>query len=137
MIWTFVVKLGGFRAGDTWSATIEIDAESTLEDLHFAIQNAVGFDNDHLYEFFISRTERSADRVRFNDENEDLYNITLESIYPLGKGKKFYYMFDYGDSWLFQITKSRNSPMEPNKSMKYPRMVGESGIKPEQYPAWE
>ena len=45
------VRKGGAEEG--WEATIEIESSSTLEDLHFAIQSAVGFDNDHLYEFYI------------------------------------------------------------------------------------
>jgi len=43
-------------------------------------------------------------------------------------------MFDYGDSWLFKVTKTRKSPKEPKRSVKYPRMVKEIGSKPEQYP---
>ena len=138
MIWTLNIELlSGAYLKDEWKATLEIDSTSTLEDLHFAIQDAVEFDNDHLYEFYISRTERSRDLVRFDDENEEIYSITLESLYPLEKRKKLYYMFDYGDSWLFKITKSRKKPQEPKQGTDYPRMVNETGSKPEQYPAWE
>jgi len=101
------------------------------------IQDAVKFDNDHLYEFYISRTERSRDRIRFDDEDGGIYSTTLESIYPLKKDRKLYYMFDYGDSWLFKIAKSRNSPQKPKQGINYPRIVSEKGNKPEQYPAWE
>ena len=72
MIWTFKIELlFGAYAENKWEATVEIDSTSTLEDLHFTIQDVVEFDNDHLYEFYISRTERSRDRVRFDDENEE------------------------------------------------------------------
>ena len=138
MIWTFKIELlFGAYAKDERQATVEIDSASTLESLHFAIQDAVEFDNDHLYEFYISRTERSHDRIRFDDEGGGIYNTTLESIYPLEKGRKLYYMFDYGDSWLFKITKTRNSPQKPKQGINYPRVVSEAGNKPEQYPAWE
>jgi len=46
-------------------------------------------------------------------------------------------MFDYGDSWLFIITKSRKNPQELKKGVKYPRIINEVGNKPEQYPEWE
>lgn len=138
MIWTFQVELYfGIYAEEGWQATVEVDSTSTLEDLHFAIQKAVEFDDDHLYEFYISRTERSRDRVHFDDENEKIYSVTLENLYPLEKGKRLFYMFDYGDSWLFKITKSRKSPQKHRQGIEYPRVVDEVGIKPEQYPEWE
>lgn len=138
MIWIIETELlFGLYAEDGWQVSIEIDSATTLEDLHYIIQEAVEFDNDHMYEFYISRTERSRDRVRFDDENGQIYNSTLESLYPLEKGKKLYYMFDYGDSWLFKITKSRKNPQEPIKGINYPRVVNEVGKKPEQYPEWE
>ena len=52
-----------------WSADIEIDESSTLEDLHYAIQDSVEFDNDHLYCFLVSRTDRSRSRTMFDDEH--------------------------------------------------------------------
>lgn len=137
MIWIFKIKLLGGYAEDGWQVSVEIDSTSTLEDLHFVIQDAVEFDNDHLYQFFVSRTERSQDRVRFDDENEKIYSTTLENLYPLENGGKLYYMFDYGDCWLFKITKSRKRPQEPRQGIKYPRVIDEVGTKPEQYPEWE
>lgn len=138
MIWAFKIKLlfGAYAEGD-WEAIVEIDSTSTLEDLHLAIQDAVGFDNDHLYEFYISKTEMSRDRIRFDDENGKIYSTTIESLYPLEKGKKLYYLFDYGDNWLFRITRTRKSPQKPEQGIKYPIIVDEKGSKPEQYPAWE
>lgn len=138
MIWVIEIELlFGLYAEDEWQVSIEIDSATTLEDLHHIIQQAVQFDNDHMYEFYISRTERSRDRIRFDDENEQIYNTTLENLYPLKKGKKLYYMFDYGDSWLFKISKSRKNPQQQKKGMHYPRLVNEVGKKPEQYPEWE
>jgi len=138
MIWTFKIELlFGMYAENKWRAEIELDSALSLESLHYAIQRAVEFDDDHLYEFYISRTERSRERIRFDDENEGIYSTTIEEIYPLAKDRKLYYMFDYGDSWLFKITRTRKSPKEPKPGIEYPRLVNEVGIKPEQYPAWE
>ena len=138
MIWILKIELlFGLYAKEECIRVIEIDASSTLEDLHLAIQEAVDFDNDHLYEFYISRTERSRDRIRFDDENGGIYDVTLESLYPLGKGKKLFYLFDYGDNWVFQITKSRKKPTEPMKGIEYPRVVERVGKNPEQYPLYD
>lgn len=137
MIWTLEIKLFQYDNENNWKVLVEIDSMSTLEELHYLIQYAVNFDNDHLYEFYISKTERSRDRIRFDDENEKIYSATLESIYPLEKGKKLYYLFDYGDSWLFIITKSRKKPQEALDDVEYPRIINEEGNKPDQYPEWE
>ena len=49
--YTFHVSLP--NTGRVWRK-IEMRADQTLEELHFAIQKAYGWDADHLYSFFIS-----------------------------------------------------------------------------------
>jgi hypothetical protein len=49
--YTLHVSLPG--TGRVWRK-IEIRADQTLENLHFAIQRAYGWDADHLYSFFMS-----------------------------------------------------------------------------------
>jgi len=137
MILTLTIKLVRGFCAQPWQATLEIDESATLEDLHQAIQKAVSFDNDHLYEFYIAKTKRSRERISFDDENEGLYEITLNSIFPLEEGKKCFYLFDYGDNWLFQISPSRKKPFPPVAGIKYPHVIAESGTKPEQYPDWD
>lgn len=138
MIWTIKIELVfGIYANDSWECIVEMDSASTLEDLHYVIQGSVEFDNDHMYEFYISRTERSRERIRFDGENEKIYHTTLESLYPLEKNRKLYYLFDYGDSWLFRVSKTRKAAMEPVSGQEYPRFVAEKGKVPEQYPDWE
>lgn len=138
MIWIFKVQLLiGAYAQEECIKVIEIDSSSTLEDLHFTIQEAVDFDDDHLYEFYISRTKWSRNRTRFDDENEEIYNLTLENLYPLEKRKQLFYLFDYGDHWLFKISKSRKKPQAPVDGVKYPRIIESIGKNPEQYPDWD
>ena len=47
-------SLGPRRFDTTISRTIEIENTSTLYDLHMVIQSAFGWDNDHLYSFFLA-----------------------------------------------------------------------------------
>ena len=141
MIWTFKIEFPFY--GDInddwdeqdWVRVIEINSTSTLEDFHFVIQQAIDFDNDHLYEFFLSKTARSQHRESFDDENGEIYELTLEDLYPLEKGEKLFYLFDYGDQWLFKITKSRKKPHRPETGTKYPRLIESVGENPEQYPS--
>ncbi len=141
MIRTLKIALWSiFHADEHCIKIMEIDSSSTLEDFHFAIQDAVDFDNDHIYEFFIARTETSRDKRRFDHNNGDIYDLTLESIYPLEKGRKLFYLFDYGDHWLFRISKTQKRPAEPVEGVEYPRVVESEGKNPEQYPGsvdWE
>ena len=138
MILTLKVKLisGMYATGD-WQGVIEIDADDTLEDLHFAIQKAVKFDNDHMYEFRIGRTERSRDREVFDDETGNVYEQTIGGLYPLPGKKSLYYLFDYGDDWFFKIVKTQKTYPAPQPGVSYPRLVQETGDKPEQYPDWD
>lgn len=112
--------------------TIEIPYDSTLYELHLAIQESVQFDDDHLFEFYAGRHERNR-KILFGDE-EGPFDLTLEEIYPLEKGLKLYYLFDFGDSWTFKISKSRQTPKPPEEGVAYPRVTATAGENPMQYP---
>ena len=130
MILTIKIKL------HSWSAIIEIEDSSTTEDLHYVIQQAVEFDDDHLYEFYIANSHRSNNRdIISTYENADI--IVLANCFPLIKGKKLFYLFDYGDNWVFQVSQSRKAPFVAKSGIKYPRLVSETGERPAQYPNWE
>jgi hypothetical protein len=116
-----------------WSAIIELDESSTLDDLHLPIQKAVDFDNDHLYCFFVSRSEYSRQREYFDDENELMFTKTFKEMFPLPKHRCLYYLFDWGDEWIFKISRTRKTPFEPQPGVEYPRLQSESGVKPAQW----
>ncbi len=132
MIWTLRTKLARDDTG--WSTDIEIDSTSTLDELHFAIQEAVDFDNDHLYAFYIARNERSGGQELMDDENGRVFTTTLEDLFPIENKKSLFYWFDFGDDWKFKIMKARKAPHDPQQGVVYPRVVAEVGTKPEQYP---
>lgn len=117
-----------------WECEIDVDAKTSLAELHNLIQQAVHFDNDHLFEFFIARTDRSRDRIRYDEEDDELFTHTLDDIFPLPKNRNLYYMFDYGDSWYFQVSRTRRRPFLPKSDMDYPLLVSQTGKRPEQYP---
>ncbi len=140
MIWRLKIELlldMYIRDEEEWIRIIEIDCSTTLEELHYIIQDLVDFDDDHLYEFYIARTARSRDRIRFDDENGEVFDLSLEDLFPLEKARKLFYLFDYGDHWLFSISKTRHKPKQPEKGGKYPRLIEKIGKNPEQYPHWE
>jgi hypothetical protein len=143
MIWTLRVecKFGRYLA-DECIRVIEISSDASLLELHDVIQDAVGFDRDHLIEFFVGRHYRNR-TVTFagdldGEEAFDAYaNISLEQVYPLPKGLRLFYHFDFGDDWYFEIRKSRKQPTEPVAGVEYPRVIERVGPNPEQYPGGE
>ena len=130
-----VTLLYGPYATEKWEGTLEVDGKSPLQELHAAIQRILNFDDDHLYELFIARTERSRDKITFDDENGGIYETTINSLYPLPDKRNLYYLFDYGDSWLFKITRARTPEQKAVRKVKYPRLTHESGTRPPQYPS--
>ena len=143
MIWTLRIEcIGGSYLEEKCVRTIEVDSGSTLLELHDTIQDAVDFDRDHLFEFFAGRSSRNRKVVFDNsfewEDRVDTYSLlALEKVYPLPKGCKLYYHFDFGDSWYFEIRKSRKKPREPEPDVTYPRVIETIGPNPEQYPNWE
>ena len=135
MIITLKVTLvRGLYAEQAWSAEIEFDDSSTLDALHDVIQDAVGFENDHLYSFYRSRTDRSQTREYFDDENGLIWETKLADMFPLPPKQSLFYLFDWGDEWVFKISSSRKKSHEGQKGVEYPRVINESGTKPVQYP---
>jgi len=143
MIWTLKVKSDSGRfLVDECVRVIEMKSDSSLLDLHDAIQDAVGFDRDHLFEFFAGRHRRNQEVVyadTFDSEGAaDTYaGISLQQVFPLSGKCKLFYHFDFGDDWYFIITKSRKKAFEATPGVEYPRVVEKSGPDPEQYPDWE
>lgn len=137
MIYTIKIKLPEPMEGNHWECVMEVDGDTNLEDLHLIIQDAVEFDNDHMYEFYIAKTDRARERQNFECDEQSICNTTIESFIQMAQGKKMFYLFDYGDSWVFQISKTRKKPFEPVSNTTYPNILSQSDFKPEQYPDWD
>lgn len=134
-VWRLKVKLerGAFAEGP-WSATVDAASTSTLEDLHRTILKAVSFEDDHMHTFYIARTDTSRDRIALEDEmQEPLHHLKMEEIFPLPKDRKLFYWFDFGDDWIFSITRAAESST-PTKGARYPSVITTQGRTPKQYP---
>ena len=139
-IYTVTIELEfGLYAEGPWKRVIELPETTDLYDLHLYIQRLIGFDNDHLFEFFVGRHSRDRKRVFGDDELgiEEMESLEtpLNEVYPL-KGMKLFYHFDFGDSWMFTIKKGRKKKYV-EKGVEYPRVIESEGENPEQYPQYE
>ncbi len=84
---------------------IEISGRSTLDTLSNTILNAYDFSRDHLY-FFSMNKRVDPDACYYHPMAEcgiNAEHIRLETL-KLKVGMEFYYLYDFGDEWLFAIT---------------------------------
>lgn len=112
---------------------LELALDQTLEDLHLAIQDAYRWDDDHLYSFFMSGKpydRRSEIGSPWSDTKRSTYKTRLSSL-KLTAGRRFLYLFDYGDDHQFMVEVLRFDTSRPRTN--YPRIVGRKGRAPGQY----
>jgi len=83
---------------------IELSSDHTLLDLHNSIQSAYGFDDDHLYSFFMDGKIPS-DEVFTSPYDDTGPHVDVVRIGDLGLtvGQNILYLFDYGDMWRFRV----------------------------------
>ncbi|MCF7949319.1 MAG: SEC-C domain-containing protein [Spirochaetia bacterium] len=89
--------------------TIEINGDKSLYNLHMAIQKAFGWDNDHMFSFFLdnkiesSQYEYSGDPLGQHhksfpgDKSRPADGVEIADL-RLKKGGRFTYLYDYGDN---------------------------------------
>jgi hypothetical protein len=114
--------------------TIELKSEQTLEDLHRAIQQAIHWDSDHLYSFFMNGErwdERYAFACPYEEEKPPWTDEATIGELGLTLKHKFLYLFDYGDGHQFEIQIVGIHPQA--SARQYPRVVDSQGKAPEQY----
>lgn len=97
-----------------------VASDTTLDDLHYAIQIAMGWENAHLHQFVADGVYHS-DRRFGLDEVEDERRATLGQVAPEA-GSAFLYDYDFGDGWKHDIVVEHVLDAEP--STFYPRCTG-------------
>ena len=103
---------------------IELPSDYTFWHLHHAIQNAMGWADDHLHDF---RLGTRRDQTVISPDEEDLGDFMmgnrhvrslLEWETPIAdhlakKGDKAIYTYDYGDDWEHEVTVVAVAPKAP------------------------
>ena len=109
---------------------VELSDNDTLHDLHREIQDAYGWDDDHMYSFFMdNKFRRSNEEYSANPFGNGNTDINVKSL-RLRKNQKFGYLFDYGDNHEFEIKVVSVKTTE--KARHVPNFVC-FGTPPEQY----
>jgi Plasmid pRiA4b ORF-3-like protein len=119
--------------------TVALAEDHTLELLHELLRTGFGWEDPHLYSFWLSGA--------FWDGHETEYAAPVEleecgaksartQIGDLGleEGQTIAYLFDYGDEWRVEIivTEIREAGDEP-----FPQILESTGEAPPQYPQLE
>lgn len=111
---------------------IQISGNSMLFNLHLAILSAFGFDDDHAHAFFMDNEIWSNYDCYYAPEVSEGEHITTEYTLNqagLYKGKKFKYVFDFGEEWVFQCGVLRVIEEKTDK----PIIIRSKGRAPKQY----
>ncbi|NRR31710.1 hypothetical protein HSX11_16150 [Oxalobacteraceae bacterium] len=111
---------------------IQVPATWTLTDLADCILHMMDFDGDHLSQFYVAASLRGRKTSPGANDGADHCDPTLHAIFPLPKNKKLFYLYDFGASWWFQISKQGKSSTGLAE-VDYPRLLSEQGSKPLEY----
>jgi len=89
--------------------------DCTLGVLHEVIQAAMGWENCHLHQFIVDGVRYGVPEPELRLKNED--KVLLSQIVPKGgKGFRFRYEYDFGDSWIHDIVFEGCSPNDLGKN---------------------
>ena len=115
--------------------TIGVRADRTLVDLHYALQSAFGWDDDHLYAFW-PRGGFWADGPYVHPAHAPAgtsgQHSACERIGELGlaPGQRLSYVFDFAREWRVELTVRA---IETDQERRSPRLLGSAGVAPPQY----
>jgi hypothetical protein len=114
------------------SKKCEVYSTYTLEDLCSFILKSFNFDNDHLHKFYLSRSGRPYGQ----DVIEISSSRKIHDIFPIKDNKSLFLLFDFGDEWVFKISKTiKKVIFDSNKH--YSIITEEKGVNPQQYRDYE
>jgi hypothetical protein len=95
--------------------TVEVPGRATLEDVHYAIQLAMGWTNSHLHHFKIGKLRYGMIGADEFENLEDERDHVLQEV--VKAGTSFVYEYDFGDGWEHDVTVTRvaasSKPVRP------------------------
>ncbi len=101
---TYTLKIDLINTEPLVSRTIKVSSETSLFLLHHIIQTVMGWQNRHLYEFYLNHLRFTDSRLvdedfgDFTDARESMLEDILTKI-----GTSAFYLYDFGDGWKHEI----------------------------------
>ena len=113
---------------------IEIEAKSTLKDLHEVITKSFGFLGNELASFYESDKDwkQGKELPLFSiDDNATMENVKLDQIFK-GSQKRLIYVYDFLNMWTFYVEIKESGEIIPG--VNYPNLIHSQGDVPENPP---
>jgi len=98
---------------------IQVAGDTSLGDLHYIVQAAMGWGNDHLHAFQVGNVEYATlegDQAVTSVGVKDEWNAQVGKVL-LAVGSKAQYEYDFGDSWKHDIVVEKILPAEEGKRL--------------------
>ena len=113
---------------------IEIEAKSTLKDLHEVITKSFGFLGNELASFYESDKDwkQGKELPLFSiDDNQTMENEKLDQIF-MGSQKRLIYVYDFLNMWTFYVELKESGKII--SGVNYPNLIHSQGDVPENPP---
>lgn len=105
---------------------IEVCSDISLAELHFVIQDEMGWQNCHLHEFECRGTRYGVRDPDFDDLGGSEVRdeaIRLDELLRKPKSSMLYY-YDFGDGWVHRVVVEEVKPMPSGQRAPRPRCIG-------------
>ncbi|MFM6549534.1 MAG: plasmid pRiA4b ORF-3 family protein [Microcystis panniformis] len=96
-----------------------------LDHLHLVFQAALGWENDHLWEFRIGGAGFGIPDPSWPDGPLDARKASLQRVIADTGVKRFRYLYDFGDGWEHTVVIEKIEPMRPG--LTYPFLLAAAG----------
>jgi Plasmid pRiA4b ORF-3-like protein len=96
---------------------IRVSSNSTIADLHYIVQIAMGWTDSHLHRFIINGEEYGIPQIGGISFTSNPHKVQLADFH-LGEKHRFFYEYDFGDDWQHEILvekvlTSKSNNLEP------------------------
>jgi len=104
-----------------------VRSDSTIADLHYTLQIAMGWTDFHLHQFIIHGKRYGISRIGGISFADDPKQVRLCDL-RFREGERFLYEYDFGDLWQHEIRIEKKLPLDPRKT--YPVCIGGARLAP-------
>jgi hypothetical protein len=98
-----------------------VRSDSTIADLHYTLQIAVGWGDAHLHRFRIRGTDYGISRIGGIGFRDDPHQVRLDDFH-FRPNERFLYEYDLGDLWQHVVRVERRLPW--GRTPTYPVCIG-------------
>ena len=143
-VYIFRVKLEGASGV---KRRLAVRGDQTLADLHLVLQEAFGWDDEHLYAFWLDGRHWSLDAVEYGRPEHAKQQNPGGKLWDMPEtrsaeerldrlellpGQKIAYVFDFGREWRVELTVA---DIAVDDGGRYPAVLEAVGAAPPQYHA--